>query len=270
MIALHAGDAAVARYREGLDVAPRLSPRPYLEAVTLGGEAVTAVGPADHLHHLGVSLAIPDVSRASFWGGRTFVAGRGSTMLDNHGVQRVLARDADGDGVEEELAWTGPDGAVLLSERRALRIAPDRDGWRMSWRSTLTADAGGAEFGSPHTNGRDGAFYGGIFWRTPFARALAVCAEGEGTEIAHGSRSPWLAIVGERATVVAATDSGLPWFVRTGGYVGFGPAVATVRRRVLAPSETLELDLSAVVLDGPVAADDAARIAERIRTEVRA
>lgn len=270
MIALHAGDAVVARYRDGQDVAPRLSPRPYLEATTRGGEPVTEVGPADHLHHLGVSLAIPDVSRASFWGGRTFVAGRGSMMLDNHGVQRVVAREVAVDGVEEELEWAGPDGAVLLSERRTVRVELDPAGWRMSWRSTLRAGADGAEFGSPQTNGRDGAFYGGVFWRTPFAEARAVCADGEGTEVAHGSRSPWLAIVSDRATIVAATRSGLPWFVRTGGYVGFGPAVATERRRVLAASEPLALDLSAVVLDGAVAAEDAARIAERIRAEVSA
>ena len=38
------------------------------------GTPVTELMPDSHRHHLGVSLAVPDVDGANFWGGRTFVA----------------------------------------------------------------------------------------------------------------------------------------------------------------------------------------------------
>ena len=50
---------------------------------------MTEIAPADHLHHVGVSLAPADVDGTSYWGGRTYVRDVGSTMLDNHGRQHV-------------------------------------------------------------------------------------------------------------------------------------------------------------------------------------
>ncbi|MGW9114340.1 DUF6807 domain-containing protein [Microbacterium sp. NPDC055683] len=261
MTALRIDGAVVARYRDGADVAPVLSPRPYLEAWTRGGVAVTEVGPDDHVHHLGLSTAIPDVSRSSFWGGRTFVRGTGSTLLDNHGVQRVVAHEAVEDGVDETLAWHGADGRALITEERAIRVEGMAGGWRLRWVSRLVAAADGVEFGSPQTNGREGAFYGGVFWRTPFGDADVFSADGGGTDVVHGSRSPWLAVSTPAASLVAVTRGGMPWFVRTGGYAGFGPAVAVEERRVLAAGEELVLDLEVVVRDGPVDPVRAARIA---------
>lgn len=88
-------------YRPGSDS------RPYLHPVTtLAGTPVTEERPADHLHHLGASVAVPDVAGHNFWGGRTYVRDQGPTELDNHGTQRHLGwKLRDPDGFVEELSW---------------------------------------------------------------------------------------------------------------------------------------------------------------------
>ncbi|WP_105566476.1 DUF6807 family protein [Microbacterium halophytorum] len=244
--------AAAVRYDTGDGIAPELSPRPFLTATTPSGVPATDTAPADHAHHFGLSLAIPDVDGTSFWGGRTFVRGAGPTMLDNHGRQRVLSREVAGPGaLSERLVWVGAGGEELLDEEREVMARRADDGWEVHWRSRLTPRGRGASFGSPQTNGRDGAFYGGLFWRTAFDRARVSCSDGEGEAAAHGSTSPWLLVVADDAAVLAATATGMPWFVRTGEYVGFGPAVAVDERRRLAAGEALEVDLCAALLDGP-------------------
>lgn len=235
---------------DGGDVEPVLAPRPYLTTTTRSGVPVTEVSPADHLHHLGASIALPDVDGTSFWGGRTYVRELGkSTLLDNHGVQRIVSETVGEDYAEAELGWIDETGCCILTEERRITTEVHKAGWTLDWRTTLSPVAGDVTFGSPATNGRPGAFYGGIFWRAPFGTARVSSAAGLGVELAHGSTSPWLAIEGEDATLVAVTSSGMPWFVRAEGYVGFCPAIAVDGRRTLGAAETLDLDLSVLVLD---------------------
>jgi len=254
------------RYHDGEDVDPLLSPRPYLTATTRDGAAATAVGPEDHVHHLGVSVAIPDVNGTTFWGGRTFVRGEGSQMLSNHGRQQVLSREVGSGSVTEQLLWIGRDGGdetPLLEERRTISVRGRADGIDVRWNTELTAARGAVSFGSPQTNGRDGAFYGGIFWRASFLEGRVRSAAGEGTDAAHGSLSPWLAVDGPGVSLVATTSNGdMPWFVRADGYVGFGPGVAVTGRRSLAVGETLHLDLRVAILERSPA--DPAAVARRL------
>ena len=89
-VRLFVGEVAVVSLSEGGELRPVDSPRPFAHPViTLTGVAVTEIAPADHLHHVGVSLAPADVDGTSYWGGRTYVRDVGSTMLDNHGRQHV-------------------------------------------------------------------------------------------------------------------------------------------------------------------------------------
>ena len=255
-------DAVSIRYHDGGELDLPRSPRPYLTA-SVGGIELTAVEPADHLHHLGVSVAIPDVNGVTFWGGRTFVRGAGSTMLPNHGQQVVRSREVGDGHLVERLAWTGPDGELLLDEQRSIAVRERGDGIELLWSTDLLAANGPVSFGSPQTNGRDDAFYGGIFWRAAFPTARVRCADGEGVDAAHGSSSPWLAVDGSGASLVATTrNSDMPWFVRAEGYVGFGPAVAVTGRREMAAGESLRLDLAVAILDRP--SSDPAAIARRL------
>ncbi|HWV50194.1 MAG TPA: DUF6807 family protein, partial [Microbacterium sp.] len=169
--------AAVIEYHDGASVDPRLSPRPFLTATTPLGVPATQVEPEDHLHHLGLSAALPDVNGTSFWGGRTYVRDQGSTMLDNHGTQCVTGREVHGGAVIEQLAWLDARGALLLDEERTITVRENEDGWEVAWVSRLIA-AQEVSFGSPHTNGRPDAFYGGLFWRAPFPVADVRTADG--------------------------------------------------------------------------------------------
>ncbi|QAY59082.1 oxidoreductase [Microbacterium protaetiae] len=247
---LRSGEAQVV-YHDGAGLDRVLAPRPFLTASSPSGVAVTEVSPDDHPHHLGLSLALPDVNGVSFWGGNTFVRGHGPALLDNHGVQRVDEREISEGRIAERLSWLDPKGAVLLDEERVITARAADEGWELVWTTRLTAVAGSVGFGSPQTNGRVGAFYGGLFWRTPFADARVRTADGEGIAAAHGSDSPWLAVDTPAASLVAASTTRMPWFVRHRGYVGFAPAVAVTGRRTLAAGESLHLDLAVAVRDRP-------------------
>src|SRR4051812_6044600 len=158
----------VGRYVTRPELPARLSPRPYLHPViTLAGTAVTELGPADHLHHLGVGVAVPDVEGHNFWGGRTFVADRGPTELDNHGAPRHASFQLRGPpGFVEGLRWVAA-GGELLRERRTGAVTELTGRARaLDSPSPLTnVTAEPLSIGSPATNGRPGAAYGGFFWR---------------------------------------------------------------------------------------------------------
>ena len=76
----------MAEYADGRGLDPTLAPRPHLHPVrTLSGTPVTDARPSDHPWHLGLSVALPDVDGANFWGGPTYLRGRGYTWRDDHG-----------------------------------------------------------------------------------------------------------------------------------------------------------------------------------------
>lgn len=249
----------VAEYDDGTAMPALASPRPSLRAWSLSGTPVTQSAPDDHPHHRDLSVALPDVSGTTFWGGRTYVRDVGSTLLDNHGIQRVIERRSTPDTVEEELEWLDRTGATLLTESRRLTASALSDGWILRWTSRLRAVEPGVTLGSPQTNGRPGAFYGGVFWRAPFETADVVCASGAGVDAAHGSHSPWLAVLTDEVSLVAAAPDA-PWFIRTEGYVGFGPATATENRRDVPVDGTLDLELTVAVIDGRLSAERAASL----------
>ena len=198
---LRIGDHVVARYEEGTSIDSVLSPRPFLHPVeTLGGVRVTDSHPTDHLHHFGIGVALPDVNGTSYWGGRTYVQDVGSIMLENQGVAAArrphdrrrrarrtphLDRRARGRAAQRGARAHRPARPRRRARRLDPRLALARSP-RTSARCTL---------GSPATNGREGAGYGGLFWRFPRWDATVITRDGDGEAVAHGSRSPWLAVV---------------------------------------------------------------------------
>ncbi|MGV9453298.1 DUF6807 domain-containing protein [Streptomyces sp. NPDC003635] len=256
----------VGRYATRPELPDRLSPRPYLHPVTtLSGTAVTELSPADHLHHLGVGVAVPDVEGHNFWGGRTFVRDQGPTELDNHGAQRHAGFQLrDPDGFVQELRWMAA-GAELLRERRTVAATELTDSaWALDFTFALTnLTAGVLSIGSPATNGRPGAAYGGFFWRARKEASapdvLTPAAEGE--EAAHGSRADWVALVGSTWTLVfaGATERTRrdPWFVRAAEYPGVGSSLAYEDRLPIAPGDTVVRRIVTVVADGRLDRDAA-------------
>ncbi|MGY0023104.1 DUF6807 domain-containing protein [Streptomyces sp. YJ-C3] len=266
----------VARYDLRPDVGQRLAPRPCLHPVsTLGGTPVTEFAPADHVHHLGVSIAVPDVAGYNFWGGRTYVRGQGPTALDNHGEQRHREfKLCDPDGFVEDLEWTA-DGCLVLRERRTVAASQVADdAWALDLTFTLTNPADqDLTIGSPATNGRPGAAYGGFFWRAPKeAAAPAVfTATDDGESAVHGRTAGWLALAGDGWTLVFAGATAEtrrdPWFVRTGEYPGVGSSLASRARLRIAAGDTAVRRVVTVVADGRL---DRARAAALVRKAVAA
>ncbi|MCA5892266.1 PmoA family protein [Isoptericola sp. NEAU-Y5] len=268
-------DRALGRYSRGASMPGVHSPRPFLHPVhSLQGVAMTVKSPVDHRHHYGVSMAVADVDGTSHWGGRTYVRDQGPTLLANHGRQEVSGTEVTDDGatVVQRLSWLDEHGGVQLTEERRLTavVMPEVDAWALGWHGTLRGGATDVEIGSPATNGRPGAGYGGWFWRLPSGdEALAVGPAGPDV---HGSRHPWVAVTrrtgGAWTTLVLAQQPGegspepSPWFARVADYVGLGPALAwdTVRR--LEAGASLDVRLVAAVVDRRLDADGAQDVAD--------
>ncbi|NGN67023.1 oxidoreductase [Streptomyces sp. A7024] len=269
---LHCAGRPVARYLLRPELPAGHAPRPYFHPVrTLAGTPVTEELPADHPHHLGVGVAVPDVEGQNFWGGRTFVRDQGPTELDNHGEQRHTGFPLrDEDGFVAELRWTA-GGRPLLRERRTVAAAElSGSAWALDFTFCLTNTTDGPlSIGSPQTNGRPGAAYGGFFWRAPKEpeppRVFTAAAEGE--DRVHGSRADWLALGGAGWTLVfAGATEGTrrdPWFVRAADYPGVGSSLASDGRLPLAAGETLVRRVVTVVADGAVSRPDAAELARK-------
>ncbi|MGW0468089.1 DUF6807 domain-containing protein [Streptomyces sp. NPDC003027] len=273
-IVLRCAGRPVARYLTRPELARDHSPRPYLHPVTtLAGVRVTELLPEDHPHHLGVGVAVPDVAGHNFWGGRTFVRDRGPTDLDNHGEQRHDGfKLRDPDGFVEELSWTAAD-RVLLREHRTVAVAALTDAaWALDFTFSLTNVSGEElSIGSPATNGRPGAAYGGFFWRAPKERAAPAVfsADADGEEGVHGARADWVALAGEGWTLVfaGATDPTRrdPWFVRAAEYPGVGSSLAHDRRLPVEAGGTVVRRVVTVVADGrPDRAEAAALVRKAV------
>ncbi|MFD3500647.1 PmoA family protein [Streptomyces sp. NPDC058678] len=259
----------VGRYVTRPELPARLSPRPYLHPVTtLAGTAVTELSPADHTHHLGVGVAVPDVEGFNFWGGRTYVRDQGPTELDNHGAQRHTAFQLrDPDGFVEELRWVAA-GGELLRERRTVAASELTDtAWALDFTFSLTnVTADPLSIGSPATNGRPGAAYGGFFWRArkedEAPQVFTAGAEGEAR--IHGARADWIALAGATWTLVfaGATERTRrdPWFVRTAEYPGVGSSLAHEERVPIEPGDTVVRRIVTVVADGRLDRDGAAAL----------
>ncbi|MET9775775.1 PmoA family protein [Streptomyces sp. NPDC006367] len=262
----------VGRYVVRPEVPGRLSPRPCLHPVTtLAGTAVTEFAPADHLHHLGVGVAVPDVEGHNFWGGRTYVRGQGPTELDNHGTQRHTAFQlCDPDGFVEELRWTAAGTELLREHRTVAATALTDTAWALDLTFSLTNVTGAPlSIGSPATNGRPGAAYGGFFWRArkESTAPRVFTADREGEKDVHGTTADWLALTGTTWSLVfaGATERTRrdPWFVRTEEYPGVGSSLAHDERLTVAPGDTLVRRIVTVVADGRLDADDAATLVRK-------
>ena len=268
------------------------APRPYLHPVrSLAGATVTEAGPADHPHHLGLSVAFSDVNGTNFWGGSTFTAASGPMLLANHGTQLPLGwqpsvgaepggeSGGEGGGESGGVSWRSASGEELAVEQRHIRYFahPEPGSWSLSLSSVIRPGAGVERLvvSSSAVKGRAGAGYGGIFWRFPrgSTEPLVLSDAGSGAGAAHGSLSTWLSVSmcidGGPVSVVLAQDPEhpLPWFIRADGYLGAGPAVAWSEAAHVDHASPLRLDLHAVIHDGPV--PTAGRALELLRQHPR-
>ena len=257
-------------------VAQLESPRPYFHPLrTLGGETVTQSRPADHVWHQGLSWALPHAGSHNFWGGPTYVRDRGYEQLPNNGSvehRGFTALEADDRGVEVEemLQWRASDGSMVFTEKRRLTVTAGVDDWSLVFETVMRNVTGeGIRLGSPSTEGRDNAGYGGLFWRGPEAMEHGEVHAAGGT--AMGARGDWMAYSAEAATVVMTDHETnprhpTPWFVRDDEYAGLCPAPFFSEALHVAPGEKVRFGYTVVVADGPSDFGRASALAARPRT----
>jgi hypothetical protein len=248
------------------------SPRPYLHPVrTLGGDVVSLYRPHDHVWHKGVAWSLPNVGPENFWGGSTYTRGRGYEQLANNGSMRHdgferLAATPDLVSVRHRLDWLTQAGQSWFRETRSLTVVVDAgvDAWVLGF-ATRMRNVSGHEIviGSPTTQGRDNAGYGGLFWRGPrsFTGGRVYLPGIGGADELMGVRAPWMGFCGRHdehggaSTLVfvdAPDNPGHPtqWFVRSEMYACLCPAPFFSEEVRMPPDDTLTLRYALVVADG--------------------
>ena len=256
-------------YESGVD--PAESPKPYFHPLrTLAGEEVTLFRPHDHPWHTGLAMTSANLSGENFWGGPTFVRDRGYAWVENQG--RIRHQDwneiqSDASSMKEHLSWISHEEETWIEEAREIsveEIDPAGEFWSLDLSFRLkNVRNSPLIFGSPTTEGRPAAGYGGLFWRGPrsFAGGEILAANGlEGPEV-MGRTSPWLAYVGlhdgtGRGSTILFLDSPTnvrfpcKWFVRNDPYACVSCSFMFDEEYVLEPGEVLDLDYRVVLVDG--------------------
>jgi len=278
-ITVHYGAVTLLRYVFRPHDAPVESPRPYFHPLrTLDGDEVTIFRPHDHVWHKGLAFSLPNVGALNLWGGRTYVRGQGYTQLPNNGTMRHRAFD-DGLSMQddrvtlaERLDWLTQQGETWFTEHRDLLIAlaPAQRAWVLRFGTRFVNVSGDTVvLGSPATQGRDDAGYGGLFWRGPrsFTGGDVYTPDGHGGDDLMGVRAPWLAFTGthdghgRRSTVVMVDAPDNPthptrWFVRSTPWAGVCPAPFFDTELPVAPGEAVSLRYAVVVADGDASVTD--------------
>ena len=228
-IGVAVGEVEIASYVYGPGVAAFEAPKPYMHPMrTLSGALVSAYRPHDHRWHKGLQMTWSHVSGQNFWGGNTYVDGKGYVPLDNVGAMRHDGFDL--------IELTGAELTTIRDEA--------------------------LELGSPTTHGRPNAGYTGFFWRGPrgFTGGEIITAGGGGGPETMGTKdSPWLAYTGRNDEVdggatmlvfAGSTSHGeITWFVRNDPFPAINPSPAFDKEITLAPGDTLALRHRVAVAD---------------------
>jgi hypothetical protein len=252
------------------------SPRPYFHPIrTLTGDEVSTYRPHDHVWHKGIAWSLPNVGPQNFWGGPTFVRDKGYVQLDNNGTQAHRALAIADDTVTQNLDWLTSSDELWFQEQRTLRLSLVDGGWALTFTTAMTNVSGETiPIGSPTTEGRPNAGYGGLMWRGPrsFTDGEVLVPNGAGGDDLMGTRAAWLAFRGRHdghgrtSTLVfvdAPTNPGHPveWFVRSNPFACVCPAPFFSAEVPVGPGETLTLSYGVVIADG---AQDPARLAQSV------
>ncbi|MET9908010.1 PmoA family protein [Streptomyces sp. NPDC006476] len=199
----------ILRYVHRPDPDPFESPKPYAHPVrTLAGRTVTRYRPSDHRWHKGLQMTASHLSGQNFWGGNSYVHGRGYLPLPErvgsmrHDGFAELTVDDDRLAFTEELTWSTRGGARWARERRGIAVHSvdeEAGAWALDWSIHLTNTRDEPlVFGSPTTAGRESAGYTGLGWRGPrdFTGGTVFGPDLDGEKL-NGSQGPWLACTAE-------------------------------------------------------------------------
>ncbi|MET7523604.1 PmoA family protein [Streptomyces sp900116325] len=262
--------------------------KPYVHPLrTLTGRLVSGYRPSDHRWHKGLQMTASHLSGQNFWGGHSYVHGKG--YLGLHELIGSMRHDgfdaidvcADELSFTERLTWVENGGADWARERRGVRVHavdPETGSYAVDWSIRLTnvrEDGEALRFGSPTTAGREMAGYTGLQWRGPrdFTGGRVF---GPDTEVElMGTQGPWLAFTGEHddvdghSTLMFAHAPGNAdaihashWFVRAEPIPTVAFSWAFFEEFALDAGESFEYRYRVVVADG---AWDREQVATRLK-----
>ncbi|MDS1272409.1 PmoA family protein [Lipingzhangella sp. LS1_29] len=266
------------------------SPRPYFHPLrTLDGDLVSLYRPHDHVWHKGIAWSLANVGTANFWGGPTYLRGQGYQQLDNDGA--IVHRDFDQVTTDpnrvtvgERLHWVTQQNETWFAEQRGFSVTVDttQQSWTLVFETAftnLTPDP--IPLGSPTTEGRDNAGYGGLFWRGPrsFTGGRVYSPHGDGGDDMMGTRAEWMAFAGrhdgsDRSSTLVFVDApdnpGHPtqWFVRSEMFACVCPAPFFSEIVPAPPGTPLRYRYAVVVADGDRGTTGAAQLAATGRAEL--
>ncbi len=280
------GGVPVLTYTYAADDPQEESPRPYFHPVrTRGGDLVSAYRPHDHVWHKGIAWSLPHLGPDNFWGGPSYRRGKDYQWLPNNGAMRhqELLKAADDGGTftfAHRLQWITQQGSSVVEEERSFQVVPGTDAsYTLVFESAMTNVSGeDIHIGSPTTEGRENAGYGGLFWRGPrsFAGGTIMGSGGATGEELRGQRAPWLCFVGQHdetcrfSTVVMVDDpaSGQPepeWFARSEPFACMGPAPFFSQEVLFRAGSSLRFRYGVVIADGTSDAGRAEALAAAAR-----
>jgi len=248
------------------------SPRPYFHPLrTLDGDVVSLYRPHDHVWHKGIALSLPNVGPANFWGGVTYLRDRGYVQLPNNGamVHRGfdhLTREDHVVRAAHNLDWLTQDGETWFQEVRSFDVTvhASASAWVLGFSTSFTnVSAADVAIGSPTTEGRDNAGYGGLFWRGPrsFTGGTVYAPGVVGSDDLMGTRAPWMALAGrhddnDRSSTVVFVDAPgnvdhpVQWFVRSTPFACLCPAPFFAKETVVTPGSAISLRYAVVIANG--------------------
>ena len=247
------------------------SPRPYFHPIrTLGGKIVSGFRPHDHRWHHGLSFTSAHLSGHNFWGGPTFVDGK-YQQLENNGRQEeiflshvmITPKTPEVARFYQDIEWYSQQDQLLFLDNREISAQVEKDFWvlNLSFHPN-DFDEFKAIWGSPTTQGRENAGYGGLFWRGPreFVGGKVLMSDNrEGADL-MGEKSPWLAFIGQHdesddfSTLVFVDNPKnprfpSPWFVRNSTPM-VCPNFAFHEEFIQNSSEVLNLNYQILIADG--------------------
>ncbi len=257
------------------------APRPYLHPIkTLAGAVVTGFRPRDHRWHHGLSLAFSHINGHNFWGGPTYVDGQDYVLLDNIGRQVMdtknhrqpsVTAEFDELSIRTRLKWRTNTGIQALYENReiGLREINQDEGWyRIGIVSEIHNDSEEQiEIGSPTTQGRPKAGYGGLTWRGARDMTGGKILMSDGREAigdestVMGERSPWIAYTSahdgtdQSSTVIFIDHSINPsyptqWYVRAKEFAAVSASFMFDQAYIMEAHEILWLYYDVIIANG--------------------
>ena len=272
-IALSYGHQLLFRYVYRPEMPANESRKPYFHPVhTLAGNKVTCYRPHDHVWHKGIQMTMAHLSGQNFWGGHSYVRDEGYVQLPNNGCMHhdrwdTIRCDDQTASCQERLTWITEAGESWIAEKRQIDVSVP-DAIDAVWYLDITLDLTNIReeplvFGSPTTEGRPMAGYGGLFWRGPRSfrdGQILASDDRDGSEM-MGQPGAWLAYAGrhdgtgDSSTMIFLdhpTNLRYPnkWFVRETPFACASFAFMFDEEYVLAPQETLSLRYRIVIADG--------------------